>query len=100
MALREFGGLKAVTGTGELARGAPAQVGAPAVGPNRSKVMVPVGAGAGGTVMPAGGRGVAASGDVPLTGVGGGAVVVMVGCTGATVKVSAGSPQAVGPAAR
>ena len=67
-------------------------------GPNRLKVIVPVGAGAGGTVMPGGAARVAASVEVPPRLAGGVATVVMEGWGGPTTKVSAGSRQAVGPA--
>ena len=61
--------------------------------------MVPVGAGAGGTVTPAGAARVAVSVEVPPRSAGPLATVVIEG-GGAwpTVKVSAGSAQAVGPA--
>ena len=67
-------------------------------GANRLKVMVPVGAGAGGTVTPGGAVRVAASVEVPPKVVGGVATVEIAGWGGPTTKVSAGSRQAVGPA--
>ena len=70
------------------------------LGPNRRKVMVPVGAGAGGTVTPGGAVRVAVSVLVPPSRGAGPAVVVRAGWGGATTKVSAGSAQAVGPAPR